>query len=138
MSPRPKPKPTPAQVETPRRGHAPLKYNREMAEQFGITPASDAPEPEWREFVKADSLPDPPADAPVDTPESRARNRKQVPEATSIDDAVLNIIKEEAGELAVRLERYGIQFTSAMQQDMADHTMALLTGLVGGGALARR
>ena len=41
-------------------------------------------------------------------------------------------------DLAVRLERFGVHFSTAMQQEMVDIGMALLAGLVGGGTIARR
>jgi hypothetical protein len=36
------------------------------------------------------------------------------------------------------LKRFGVAFDTRMQQEFCDHGMALLTGLVGGGATGRR
>jgi hypothetical protein len=105
-----------------------LRYNKELAEQYGINPdIPDAP----RETVKVDYIPDP--------PEVKAQNTAR-PEQShlNLEEAVIGVLKEELQELAVRLDRFGVQLTSAMQQDMLDHSMALLGGFVGGGAIGRR
>jgi hypothetical protein len=101
---------------------------KEMVEQYGIDPS--IPDPP-RETVQVDHLPDP--------PEVQAVNAAR-PEQShlNLEEAVINIIKEELQELQFRLDKFGVQLTPAMMQDMTDHTMALLSGFVGGGARARR
>jgi hypothetical protein len=101
-----------------------LKGNQELAAAFDIT--DGAP----RELVRVDSLPDPPETV---LPAAPARETP-----VNIDEAVANIFREEADEIGVRLKRFGIVFDTRMQQEMVDHGMALLTGLVGGGAIGRR
>jgi hypothetical protein len=125
MSPR---RATATAKEEPRRGHPAMKFNQELADQFGIIPGADPP----REVVKVAALPDPP---PAIVPGGPAPSREQ---PLNIDEIAVNILKEEAQELAVRLNRYGVAFNAMMQQEMVDHGMALLSGLVGGGARARR
>ena len=121
------------QPETPRRGHPPLKYNKEMAEQFGISPNEpDAP----RELVKVESLPDP---IEVDKRPTRGRPAPRREEPLNIDEAVLTILRDEMEELGVRLDRFSVKLTAGMKQDMIDHAFALLGGFVqGGGAIASR
>ena len=106
----------------------PLRYNKELAEHYGINP--DMPDPP-RETVRVESLPDP--------PEVRAQNTAR-PEQShlNLEEAVINVLKEEMQELSVRLDRFGVQFTPAHQQDTLDYVMALLGGFVGGGAIGRR
>lgn len=99
-----------------------------MAEQFGINP--DLPDPP-RETVKVDYLPDPPE---VQAQETARPNQAHL----NIEDTVVNVIKEELAELAVRLDRFGVLLTSGMQQDTLDYIMAELGGFVGGGAISRR
>lgn len=106
----------------------PLRFRPELAEQYGIHP--DLPDPP-RETVKVDSLPDPPL---VEAPNT-AR-----PEQANLgrEDVVANVLKEEFSELAVRLERFGVLLSPSMQQEMFDFSMAVLGGIVGGGAISRR
>jgi hypothetical protein len=105
-----------------------LRYNKEMAEQYGINP--DIPDPP-RETVKVDHLPDP--------PEVQATGTARPAQAhVNLEETVINILKEELEELSVRLDRFGVALTPSMQQDMLDHAMALLGGFVGGGAIGRR
>lgn len=99
-----------------------------MAEQYGINP--DIPDPP-RETIKVDHLPDPPD---VIAPNTARPQQGQV----NLEDSVVNVLKEELEELAVRLQRFGVNLNPAMQQDMLDHAMALLSGFVGGGAISRR
>jgi len=119
----PKPKPSSAEQFARQRT---LKGNPELAAPFDIT---DAPP---RELVKVDSLPDPPETVVAGAPAPE----RETP--LNIDEAVMNIFREEGEEIRVRLARFGITFDSRMQQEMVDHGMALLTGLVGGGAIGRR
>jgi hypothetical protein len=97
-------------------------------EQFGINP--DIPDPP-RETVKVDYLPDPPEVQIPNTP-------RQEQSHLNLEETVVTVCKEEFEELRFRLEKFGVQLTPAMMQDMTDHTMALLGGFVGGGARARR
>jgi hypothetical protein len=105
-----------------------LKYRPELAERYGINP--DIPDPP-RETVKVDYLPDPPE---VQAPNTARPQQAQI----NLEESVIGVIREEFDELRIRLERFGVQLTPAMQQDMLDHTMALLAGFVGGGAISRR
>jgi hypothetical protein len=114
-------------VEEVRRGHPAMKYNKEIAEQFGIVPGPDPP----RELVQVQSIPVPP-----DVEQATARGHAvsdQVPE-----DSIANVLREEAQELSSRLERYGVAFPPQAQQQLVDYAMAILSGYVGGGAIARR
>jgi hypothetical protein len=105
-----------------------LRYNKEMAEQYGINP--DIPDPP-RETVQVDHIPDP--------PEVVAENTARPMQANlNLEETVVAVIKEEFDELRVRLERFGVQLTAGMMADMVDHTMALLGGFVGGGARGHR
>src|SRR5690242_21777556 len=129
------------EVAAPRRGHAPLKYKQDLADAFGITPAVDAPEAP-RETVKVDFLPDPPGTEIVEAAQSARRHTRST-EKVNIDEAVMNILREEAEEIRIRLERFGVAFNPQMQQDLVDHVYSMLAmngqGIqVGGGALARR
>jgi hypothetical protein len=112
-----------------RRGHAPLKYNSKVAEQFGVQPSVDAPEAP-RELVQVDHIPVPPTE---EAAPARGKNPQMNPE-----ERVLAILREEAEEISIRLERLGIVFGPAQQQELVDYGMAILSGLVGGGAIARR
>jgi hypothetical protein len=122
-----KPAPEPA----PRRGNPPLKYNQSLAEAFGVHPSIEAPERE-REVVRVDSLPDPPA---VVVPGGPAPERET---GLNAEEQAVRIFREEADEIGVRLGRFGIPFHPGQKQELVDHGMALLTGLVGGGTLVRR
>jgi hypothetical protein len=115
--------------EEPRRGHPALKHNADLAEQFGIVPGPDPP----RELVKVDHIPTPPD---VEMPEAPARGKKAVD--ANPEDSVITILREEMDELRIRLERFGVPFTSAQQQDVVDYAMSRLMGYGGGGAIARR
>jgi len=124
----PKPKAKPE-----RRGHPALKHNPKIAEAFGITPGADPP----RETVQVDAIPDPPLSVP---PGPRAPQRT---EPLNVEESVQNILREESEEIAIRLDRFGVKFTPAMQQELVDHVFAMIAlgaqGLmVGGGALASR
>lgn len=104
------------------------KYNRELAEQFGIDPGvPDAP----RQTIRVDSIPTP---TEVQAPRSARPAQAHV----NLEEAVLNILKEEMDELSIRLERFGVSFNSSMQQEMVDFAMAVLSGMAGGGTLGRR
>ena len=81
--------------------------------------------------MKVDYLPDPPE---VQAQETARPNQAHL----NIEDTVVNVIKEELAELAVRLDRFGVLLTSGMQQDTLDYIMAELGGFVGGGAISRR
>lgn len=111
-----------------RRGHPALKFNSKIAEQFGIQPAIDAPE-NPRELVKVDHIPVPPTEQPT----ARGQNPPMNPE-----ERVLAILREEAEEIGIRLEKFGVPFGPPAQQQLVDYGMAILSGLVGGGAIARR
>ena len=116
-----------------------MKYNAELAEAFGVQPSVDAPEPP-RETVRVESLPDPPGTEVMQAGQAR---RTRSTEKVNIDEAVMNIFREEAEEIRIRLDRFGIKFTPAMQQDLTDHLFTLLALdqqglLIGGGALVRR
>ena len=105
-----------------------LKYNREMADRYGINP--DQPDPP-RETVIVDHLPDPPDVEPSPAP-------RTIREQVNVEESVINLLKQEFGELSKRLEAVGVALSPAMQQECVDFMMALLGGLVGGGAIARR
>lgn len=124
MPPRKKSAPEPE-----RRGHAAMKFNTELAEQFGITPGADPP----RELVKVDHIPTPP-----DTENPVAPDRKGNPVEESPDDAIANVLREEMDELSTRLRRFGVHFNPSQQQTVVDYTMSVLAGYGGGGAIARR
>ena len=116
----------------PRRGHPPMKFNKSLAEFFGVTPAMEAPE-NFREVVKVDSLPDPPLTEPSGAP------APQNSEAPNRDDQVAAVFREEAEEIGTRLARFGVKLHPSQKQDLADYGMALVSGnLAGGGAIARR
>jgi hypothetical protein len=118
-----------AQPEEPRRGHAAIKHNADLAEQFGINVGPDPP----RQLVKVDFIPTP---LDVEQPESSSRGKKTVD--ANPEDSVITILREEMDELRVRLERFGVPFTAAQQQDVVDYAMSRLMGYGGGGAIARR
>lgn len=105
-----------------------LRYNKELAEQYGINP--DIPDPP-RETVQVERIPDPPEVVVENTARPSQAN-------LNLEDSVVGVIREEFDELRVRLERFGVQLTPAMMSDMLDHTMALLGGFVGGGARGNR
>ena len=120
-------KPQPAPAPEPRRGRPAMKFNAELAEQFGITPGADPP----RELVKVDFIPTP---TDVDLPETPVRG--QTPETS--EDRIVAILREELDELGSRLARFGVPFTPQQQQDVLDYTLARLMGYGGGGAVAKR
>lgn len=138
MSPKAKPKPNervPSEAELRARART-LKFNKEAAEAFGIDPTQDPP----RELVRVDSLPDPPATEVI---QAAAPRHRQAAPVVNLDEAVLNILREEMDELATRLERFGVAFPPAMKQDTVDHIFGMMISMaggqtVGGGALARR
>jgi hypothetical protein len=103
-----------------------MKGSAELAAAFDI---HDAPP---RELVRVESLPDPPD---VVVPGAPAPERDT---PMDLDETIVNIFREEADELSVRLKRYGVNFSPQMQQEFCDHGMALLSGLVSGGASVRR
>jgi hypothetical protein len=121
------PKPQPE-----RRGRPALRFNRELADQFGIQPAIDAPDPP-RELVQVDHIPTPP-----DVEQPVAPDRKGNPTSANPEETIEHILREEAEELSVRLSKFGVDFGPAQQQALVDYGMALLTGLVGGGAVGHR
>ena len=84
-----------------------------------------------REVVQVETLPDPPE---VVAPGPK---RPQQP-ALNMDETVLNILKQEMDDLAVRLERFGVTLDARGQQAMVDYAMATLGGFTGGGAIGRR
>src|SRR6266478_7098410 len=105
MSPRAKPKPherIPSEAERRARARS-LKANPELAEAYGI--GEDPP----RELVRVDSLPDPPATEVIEA--AAPRHRRQPSTNVNVDEAVLNILRDEMDELAVRLDRFGVAFT---------------------------
>ena len=111
-----------------------FKGNAELAAQFAIDDNF------VRETVAVKELPTPP---PTEAEVIATAARRQPVQAVSIENALLTIFTEEAEEIRIRLERFGVKFTSAMQQDVVDHLFALLAMnqqglLTGGGALARR
>ena len=105
-----------------------LRYNRELAEQYGIDPG--IPDPP-RETVKVDVIPDP---VEVQAPNTVRPMQSHM----NLEETVVNVIKEELGELAVRLDRFGVLLTAGHQQDLLDYAMALLGGLIGGGVRGHR
>lgn len=110
-----------------------FKGNEKLKEQFGIEDNF------VRETVKVSELPTPPATEAM----AASATTSRLPQAVNVEAAILQIFQEEAEEIHIRLERFGIPFTQAMQQDVVDHLFALLAMngqglLVGGGALARR
>lgn len=132
MSPRAKQKPAervPSAAEQAARNRS-LKTNAKLAEQFGIN------DDYQRELVAVDSLPDPPGTEVMEQVETRRRTREP---KVNVDEAVMNILKDEMGELGMRLAKFGVRFDDGMQQDTVDHVFALLGGFVqGGGAIASR
>jgi len=123
------PQPSAAEQAARSRG---FKGNAELAEQFGIT------DDFHRELVKVDSLPDPPATETVERVIHGKRRTKSQKIEMNPEEYVMIVLKEEAEEVAVRLERIGIAFGPMAQQQLVDYGMAILTGMVGGGTLARR
>lgn len=109
-----------------------FKGNPELAEQFGI---SDAPP---RELVKVEYIPDPPTTETVEKVVPGKRRSRPTKLEINPEEYTMNVLKEEAEEIAVRLERIGIGFGPNAQQQLVDYGMAILTGMVGGGTLARR
>jgi hypothetical protein len=106
-----------------------MKFNQKIADQFGIQPSIDAPEAQ-RELVKVAHIPTPPIEEAV------TASGKNPP--MNSEERVLAILREEAEELSARLKFFGIAFSPAQQQELVDYGMAILSGLVGGGAIARR
>lgn len=115
--------------EPERRGRPAMKFNQELADQFGITPGQDAP----RELVQVAHIPTPPD---VDSPTAPGR-REEIVEAQSEERIVL-VIREEMDELGERLARFGILFNANQKQTVVDYMMSVLAGYGGGGAIARR
>lgn len=108
-----------------------LKFNTNVAEAFGITPGADPP----RELVAVADLPDPPMIESAISPRASSQREQTV----NVDEAVLNILKDEMQETARRLAHFGITLAASMQQDLIDHAFALLGGFVqGGGAIGSR
>ena len=105
-----------------------LKVNKALAERFGIDP--DQPDPP-RETVKVDiaSLPDPPGAV------IQAIVPGKLPPLDA-ETAIVHVITEEMDELAVRLERFGVNFDTSRRQQMIDTAMALLAGVSPGGTIA--
>lgn len=129
QTPQPR-KMSPAEAAARARG---FKGNEKLKEQFGIEDNF------VRETVKVSELPTPPA---TEAMAASATTSRLTP-AVNVEAAILQIFQEEAEEIGIRLERFGVPFTPAMRQDMVDHCFALLAMsgqglLVGGGALARR
>ena len=119
----------PSSPEPERQRRPALKFNQELAEQFGITPGADAP----RETVAVRELPDPPL---MENAPAAPSPKRETP--LNLEEQVLNVMREEFEELSVRLDRYGVALTAPMKQEMLDHTFALLGGYAFGGTLARR
>jgi hypothetical protein len=117
----------------PRRGRPALKYNQELADQFGIVPGA----PEQRETVKVDHIPDPPGTYAPPLQENQAAQRNQIQGRVTEDD-IVNAVREEMDELAARLERFGLNFSVPCRQQMVDTAMVLLSGMGGGGAVPGR
>jgi hypothetical protein len=103
-----------------------MKYNKELAEQFGIEPGPDAP----RELVKVDFIPVP--------PDVEVLSQEKVSVDATSEDRISFILKEEMEELGMRLEKFGVAFTAPQKQDVIDYAMSRLIGYGGGGAIARR
>lgn len=109
-----------------------LKGNRQMAEDFGVNVDY------VREIVKVDALPDPPATEVLEkVVAGRKRNKPQVQQIDP-EQYVMTVLREEAEEISIRLDRIGVPFGPGAQQQLVDYGMAILTGMVGGGAIARR
>lgn len=117
------------QPEPERRGRPAMKFNQELADQFGITPGADPP----RELVHVDNIPTPPD---VEQPTAPGR-REEVVEAQSEERIVL-IIREEMDELGERLARFGVLFNANQKQSMVDYAMSVLGGYAAGGAFSGR
>jgi len=123
--------PSAAEVAARARG---FKGNPELAERFGIDDSF------VRETVRVAVLPDPPLAPNIPSVQF---GRDTVTPTLNLDDAVTNIVREEADELGMRLSNFGLDLTLAMRQDLVDHVLALLAlsqqgFLAGGGTLARR
>jgi hypothetical protein len=123
-------KPSAAELAARSRG---MTGNAKLAEQFAVN------DDYVRETVTVASLPDPPG---VEITSDGPRGKQQV-ETVNLDEAVMNILRDEAGEIAERLGKFGIAFSPAMQQAVVDNAYSLiaLNGqgiMTGGGALARR
>lgn len=115
---------------------------RSLTPRKGAEEAFDMGSDYVRELVVVDSLPDPPATEVMEAAQ-QGRKKTAVPERVNIDEAVMNILREEAQEIQIRFERYGLAFPPQLQQDMIDHVYSLLAlngqGIMtGGGAIARR
>lgn len=101
--------------EEPRRGHAAF--------------ARSLPEDHPRETIRVDYLPDPPATPGTVVAGTTSVNREEM---------IVNVIREEMDELAVRLDRFGVQLTVAGREQLVDTTFAILGGYGGGGAIPGR
>ncbi len=112
-----------------------FKGNAELAEQFGINDNFQ------REVVKVDHLPDPPDTIVVQAAEKK-KGKKASTSAEALEisaeDMAARIIKDEIDELAFRLDRIGVPFDAKKQQELFDYGVALISGMGGGGTLARR
>jgi hypothetical protein len=117
----------------PRRGRPALKFNQELADQFGIVPGP----PEPRETVKVERIPDPPGTYAAPVNENQVAPRNQVQGRVTEDD-IVNVIREDMDELAARLEKFGLNFSVPCRQQMVDTAMVLLSGMGGGGAVPGR
>jgi len=109
-----------------------FKGNPELAEQFQTNNEYT------REIVKVAALPDPPMTETVERIVPGKKRGKSKIEAISLEDAVTDILKKHAQELETKLAKVKVEFSSREQQELVDYVMAILTGAVGGGALARR
>lgn len=118
-------------VEHPRRPA--LKFNRELATQFGIDP--NTPDPP-RELVHVDRIPIPP-DVAIDAQAKRGVTAAPTAERADVEDTIIHVIAEEMDELAERLERYHVTLSTAARQQLIDTALALLGGSIStGGAIA--
>lgn len=105
-----------------------MKGSAVLAEQFAVN-LGDAP----RELVKVEALPDPP-------PTVSQTAQGEIPLS---EDAIVQVLREEMDDLAVRLERFGIKFHVRLQQDAMDYILTVISlsaqgQAYGGGAIARR
>ena len=101
--------------EEPRRGHPAF--------------ARSIPEDHPREIVHVDYLTDPTGTAVSVSPGAAPVNR---------DEMIVNVIREEIDELAVRLDRYGVELAVAGREQLIDTALAILGGYGGGGAISGR
>lgn len=113
---------------TERRGRPAISKSQETP---GFDPVSQQYERE-REIVKVDVLPDPPG---IESATPSPQRDKPI----NLEETVVNVLKEEMGELAERLNRFGVRFDSRMQQEMVDIGLTLLSGFASaGGAISSR